>query len=317
MNEGEVIAFSGGVGGAKLSKGLSEVLDAKDITIVVNTGDDFDHLGLRICPDIDSTLYALAGLDDPVRGWGRRDETWTFMSALKQLNAPGWFNLGDGDLATHVERSWRLHEGQSVSDVTRHLARSLGISADIIPMTDDTVRTRVRTSDGWIDFQSYFVGMRCEPVIEAIEFQGAADARPHPDALAALRGEALRAAIICPSNPLLSIDPILAMPEMRQALFACRAPRIAVSPIIAGKAVKGPAAKIMAELGMVPSASAVAQYYEGLIDIFVLDEADADAKLPTGMQRVVASTLMQDAEDKRRLARIVLAAAADLARAAR
>jgi len=309
MSAGKVVAFSGGVGGAKLSAGLARVLEAQDLTIVVNTGDDFDHLGLRICPDVDSTLYALAGLDDPVRGWGRRDETWKFMSALKQLGGPSWFNLGDGDLALHVERTRRLRAGESLSDVTRTLAVALGIEARIVPMTDDEVATRVRTDNGWIEFQEYFVGLRCEPAIREIEFRGAQQAMPHAAAISALEDPLLRAAIICPSNPMLSIDPILAMPSMREALRNCRAPRVAVSPIIAGQAVKGPAAKIMAETGLEPSAGAVARYYAGLIDIFVVDEADAATSLPAGMERVVAPSLMRTAQDKERLAHTVLATA--------
>lgn len=315
MSAGRVVAFSGGVGGAKLSAGLAGTLQGKDLTIVVNTGDDFEHLGLRICPDIDSTLYALSGLDDPVRGWGRRDETWTFMSALKQLGAPSWFNLGDGDLALHVERTRRLRAGEPLSSVTRTLARALGIENDIVPMTDDEVATRVRIEDGWIEFQEYFVGRRCEPAVSEIKFRGAQQARPSAAAISALQDPLLRAAIICPSNPMLSIDPILAMPAMREALRNCRAPRVAVSPIIAGQAVKGPAAKIMAETGLEPSASAVARYYAELVDIFVVDEADADAILPAGMERLVTPSLMRTAQDKERLAHTVLAAA-DARRAA-
>lgn len=309
MTDRRVIALSGGVGGAKLSRGLAAVLDGKELMIIVNTGDDFEHLGLRICPDIDSTLYALSGLDDPIRGWGRRDETWTFMAALKQLGAQDWFNLGDGDLAIHIERSWRLRSGQSLSVVTHHLAQALGIEAQIMPMTDSHVATRVLTSEGWIDFQQYFVGLRCEPPIKEVAFEGALEAEPNAEVLAALQDETLRAVIICPSNPILSVDPILAMPRMRTALQSCRSPRLAVSPIIAGQAVKGPAAKIMGEMGMKPGAAAVAKYYEGLIDIFVVDEADADVELPRGMTRVVAPTLMRTTEDKKQLAETVLAAA--------
>jgi LPPG:FO 2-phospho-L-lactate transferase len=249
-NGHRIIALSGGVGGAKLALGLSRVLPPGDLTVVANTGDDFEHLGLSISPDIDTLLYTLAGLDNPATGWGRRDESWNFMAALEALGGETWFRLGDRDLATHIERTRRLRAGESLSQITDDFRRRFGIAARILPMSDDPVRTRVKTKDGWLDFQPYFVRHRCEPVITAIEFAGAADARPQPELLAALADPALSAVIICPSNPFISIEPILALRGVRAALRDCAAPVVAVSPIIGGHAVKGPTAKMMQELGL-------------------------------------------------------------------
>lgn len=309
---GQVIALSGGIGGAKLALGLDRVLAPGELTIIANTGDDFRHLGLHISPDIDTLLYTLAGLDDPVKGWGRRDESWTFMRALAELGGETWFQLGDGDLAIHVERTRRLAAGETLSQVTDTLRRRLGISARIVPMSDEPVATRVQTDEGWLDFQHYFVRRRCEPRVIGLDFAGAATARMAPAAAAALADPALRAVILCPSNPYLSVDPILAVPGMRAALAGCAAPVIAVSPIIAGQAVKGPTAKMMAELGLEPSAATVARHYEGLIDAFVVDEADAGLAI-AGMQVAATPTLMRNLDDKQRLARFVLGLADGLA----
>lgn len=305
MKTGKVVALSGGIGGAKLALGLDRVLAPGQLTIIANTGDDFRHLGLHISPDIDTLLYTLAGLDDPVRGWGRRDETWNFMQALGQIGGETWFQLGDGDLAIHVERTRRLAGGETLSEVTDGLRRRLGIASAIVPMSDDPVRTRVETDEGWLDFQHYFVRRRCEPRVRALEFAGAATARLAANALAALSDPALAAIIICPSNPYLSVDPILAVPGLREALHAASAPVIAVSPIIAGQAVKGPTAKMMAELGLVPSAATVAEHYAGLIDVFVVDEADAETGVG-GAEKRVGPTLMRNLDDKTGLARLVL-----------
>ena len=306
---GEVVALSGGVGGAKLALGLSRVLPPGALTVIANTGDDFRHLGLAISPDIDTLTYVLAGLDDPVRGWGRRDETWTFMAALRALGGPDWFNLGDGDLALHVERTGRLAEGAPLSAVTAAITARLGIGSRILPMTDDPVATRVLTDEGWMDFQPWFVGRRCEPAVSKVAFTGADAARPAPGVLAALAAPDLAAIVVCPSNPFVSIDPILAIPGLRDALVGAAAPVVAVSPIIAGAAVKGPTAKMMQELGAAPSAAAVAARYAGLVDIFVADEADGAIAVPPGMALVTAPTLMQSLEDRERLARVVLEAA--------
>ncbi|MGA0562558.1 2-phospho-L-lactate transferase [Ancylobacter sp. VNQ12] len=305
MKTGKVVALSGGIGGAKLALGLDRVLAPGQLTIIANTGDDFRHLGLHISPDIDTLLYTLAGLDDPVRGWGRRDETWNFMQALGQIGGETWFQLGDGDLAIHVERTRRLAGGETLSEVTDGLRRRLGIASAIVPMSDDPVRTRVETDEGWLDFQHYFVRRRCEPRVRALEFAGAATARLAANALAALSDPALAAIIICPSNPYLSVDPIRAVPGLREALHAASAPVIAVSPIIAGQAVKGPTAKMMAELGLMPSAATVAEHYAGLIDVFVVDEADAETGVG-GAEKRVGPTLMRNLDDKIGLARLVL-----------
>jgi LPPG:FO 2-phospho-L-lactate transferase len=306
---GNVVALCGGVGGAKLAHGLGMALEPSELTIIVNTGDDFQHLGLSIAPDLDSVIYALAGLSDPVRGWGRRDETWTFMEALKSLGGEGWFQLGDGDLAMHVERSWRLAQGAPLSEVTAHLCRALGIAARVLPMSDDPVRTRVLTAEGWLDFQEYFVHRQCQPAVREFMFAGAEAARAQPDALAALNRHDLRAVIICPSNPFVSVEPILAVPGIRAAIQRSDAPVVAVTPIIGGKAIKGPAAKMMAELGFDVSGAAVARRYAGVIDGFVVDRADPMPEPLQGVTFFNAATLMNTADDRLRLAHAALHAA--------
>jgi LPPG:FO 2-phospho-L-lactate transferase len=306
---GHVVALCGGVGGAKLAHGLALALAPQGLSIIVNTGDDFQHLGLRIAPDLDSVMYALAGLSDPVRGWGRRDETWTFMGALRGLGAESWFQLGDGDLAVHVERSWRLAAGATLTEVTAHLCKALGITARVLPMSDDPVRTRVLSTEGWFDFQEYFVRRRCEPAVRDFMFAGAATARPQPQALAALERRDLRAIVICPSNPFVSVEPILAVPGIRSAIQHCNAPIVAVTPIIGGKAVKGPAAKMMAELGLEVTPAAVARRYAQLIDGFVVDQSDALPEPIQGVTFFSAATLMSSVADRLQLAQAVLRAA--------
>jgi len=306
---GHVVALCGGVGGAKLAQGFSMALQPEDLSIIVNTGDDFQHLGLHIAPDLDSVMYALAELSDPVRGWGRRDETWTFMQALKALGGENWFQLGDGDLATHVERSWRLARGATLSEVTAHLCRALGIAPRVLPMSDDAVRPRVRTAEGWLDFQEYFVHQQCRPAVREFVFAGAESARAQPDALAALERRDLRAIVICPSNPFVSVEPILAVPGIRAAIRQSDAPVVAVTPIIGGKAIKGPAAKMLAELGLEVSGAAVAWRYAGIIDGFVIDETDPIPEPLPGVTFFSAATLMNSADDRLRLARTVLQAA--------
>ena len=316
---GPVVALSGGVGGAKLVHGLSLALPPGSLTAIVNTGDDFVHLGLPVSPDLDSVLYALAGLSDAVRGWGRRDETWTFMAALKGLGGPSWFNLGDGDLAMHVLRGQYLAAGDTLATATSRIAQALGVATTILPMSDDPVRTRVRTDEGWLDFQDYFVGRQCAPAVRAIAFEGAAQARAHPQAVAALARGDLRAVVICPSNPYLSVDPLLALPELRAALLSARAagvPVVAVSPLVGGKAIKGPAAKLMAELGLEVTNDTIARHYAGLASVFVSDESDPPPALPAGMRGVRAQTVMRNDDDRRALAAAVLNAAAAAARTA-
>jgi LPPG:FO 2-phospho-L-lactate transferase len=311
---GHVVALCGGVGGAKLAHGLSLALAAQpdSLSIIVNTGDDFQHLGLSISPDLDSVMYALAGLSDPVRGWGRRDETWRFMAALQGLGGESWFQLGDSDLAVHVERSSRLAQGASLSQVTAHLCRALGIRARVLPMSDDPVRTRVLTAAGWLDFQDYFVRRQCQPAVREFMFSGAEVARAQPDALAALQRADLRAIIICPSNPFVSVEPILAVPGIRTAIQQSKAPVLAVTPIIGGKAIKGPAAKMLTELGLDVSAAAVARRYVGLIDAFLVDQSDPAPDPLPDVTFVSAATLMSSVDDRLWLARAVLRAADSL-----
>ena len=304
-----VLALSGGIGGAKLALGLYRVLSRGELTVVANTGDDFEHLGLSISPDIDTLLYTLGGIDNPELGWGRRSETWTFMAALEALGGETWFKLGDGDLATHVERTRRLAAGESLSKITDDFRRRLGISARLLPMSDDRVRTRLRTDEGWLDFQDYFVRLRASPVVREIAYAGASEARANPDFLAALAGDDLELVVICPSNPFLSVDPILTLPRVREALRACRPPIVAVSPIIGGKAVKGPTAKMMAELGLPVDAAAVAAHYRDFLDLYIADEQDAAAVAGLDLPVVLTHTLMQSLADREALARTVLSAA--------
>lgn len=312
---GAVLALSGGIGGAKLVLGLSRVLPPGTLHVLANTGDDFEHLGLTICPDIDTLLYTLGGLADPVRGWGRKDETWKFMEALAALGGPTWFHLGDGDLALHVERTRRLAGGESIAEITEAFRRRLGVPARVWPATNDPVRTTVHTPDGWLAFQDYFVARRCEPVVDAIDYEGAASAQPYAPALQMLRDASLRAVIICPSNPLLSIEPMLAIPALRDALRDCRAPVIAVSPIVRNSAVKGPTAKLLRELGEPVDAVAAARRYRGLLDGYIVDTADAAQAegLARTLRVASAPTLMDSLESKERLARACLAAADALA----
>ncbi len=303
MSNSLVVALSGGVGGAKLALGLSRVLPADELLVVANTGDDFEHLGLAICPDIDTLTYALAGLDNPATGWGRRDETWSFMETIATLGGEDWFRLGDRDLALHVERTRRLGAGQTLSQITADVCRHLGVGPRVLPMSDDRVRTRVLSESGWIDFQDYFVRQQCRPVVKQLAFAGAADARPQPEVMAALAGGTVRAVVICPSNPFISIEPILAVPGLRTAIKACGAPVVAVSPIVGGRAIKGPTAKMMQELGLAVSSAAAAARYGDLLDGYVVDAGDAAG---ISARLLVAPTLMTTLEDREALARAVL-----------
>jgi LPPG:FO 2-phospho-L-lactate transferase len=310
MKGGLVVALSGGVGGAKLALGLSRVLPAQELLIVANTGDDFEHLGLSISPDIDTLSYVLAGLDNPVTGWGRRDETWSFMETIGSLGGADWFRLGDRDLALHVERTRRLKAGETLSQVTADVCRRLGVAARVLPMSDDRVRTRVRSDSGWIDFQDYFVRQQCRPVVRELAFDSADKARAQSDIIAALKGGKVRAVVICPSNPFISIEPILAVPGMREAIAACGAPVVAVSPIVGGRAVKGPTAKMMQELGLAVSSASVAKRYRDLLTGYIVDQADAEG-IPGKVH--IASTLMTTLAEKEALARTVLTFADSLA----
>ncbi len=342
----KLTALAGGVGGAKLADGLAQLLPPEDLTIIVNTGDDFEHFGLYICPDLDTVCYTLAGLANPVTGWGRAEETWQAMEALRRLGAPDWFNLGDRDLATHLERTRRLREGQPLSRITRDFCRAWGVRHTVLPMSDDPVRTMVDTHEyGELPFQEYFVKYRCEPRVRGFRFAGLESARPAPGVLEALR-EA-DAVVLCPSNPWVSIDPILNLTSTPHPPFPSPAGKgeggrrgdgvrasplpgregpgvrasplpgregpgvrwVAVSPIIGGKTVKGPAAKMFAELGIPPSALAVAERYRGLLTGFVLDTADsalAEAIQRANVQTLITDTLMNSPSDRRRLAQDVL-----------
>lgn len=308
-----IVALSGGVGGAKLAAGLAAVLPPEALTVIVNTGDDFTHLGLAISPDIDTVLYTLSGLSDRERGWGVRDESWNFMAALRQLGGEGWFQLGDRDLATHVERTRLLGAGQSLSEVTAHLARALGIGHAIVPMSDHPVRTMIATDEGELPFQHYFVARQCEPVVRAIRFAGAESAAPSPAAAAALARRDLRAIVFCPSNPWLSIDPILAVPGMIDAIRKADVPVVVVSPIVGGKAIKGPTAKIMGELGITPDIAAIARHYRGIATHLVIDHCDAelaDHVRAEGIVPIAAATVMHDDATRAALAQGVLQALA-------
>ncbi|AYH43604.1 2-phospho-L-lactate transferase [Azoarcus sp. DN11] len=303
MTARHILALSGGVGGAKLADGLQQACNDGRLTVVVNTGDDFTHLGLSISPDVDTALYTLGGVANPETGWGRRDETWTFMDALARLGGETWFRLGDGDLATHVERTRRLAAGESLSAITADFARRLGIRADIVPMSDQPLRTRVHSDEGVFDFQDYFVRHQCRPVTRSIEFAQGDDVRPAPAVLAALADDALDAIVICPSNPYLSIAPILAVPGLRDALRAAGVPIVAVSPLVGGTAVKGPTAKIMAELGVPVGAEQIVHYYGDLLDGFVLDVRDAHLQERIALPVHVTDTLMRTPQDRVRVAR--------------
>ena len=311
----KIVALAGGVGGAKLALGLSLVVPASDLTVIVNTADDFVHLGLHVAPDLDTVMYTLAGIANPATGWGQAAETWEFMGALGRLGAETWFQLGDRDLATHVERTRRMAAGESLSQVTRYLANALGIGVALAPMSDDPVRTFVETDEGVLAFQHYFVRRKCEPKLAAVRFDGSATARASPAALSALADSDLSAIVICPSNPYVSVDPILAVADLRAALAARKVPLVAVSPIVGGRAIKGPAAKMMAELGIEQSVLGIARHYHGLIDGLVIDRQDAASAADItalGLAVHVADTIMVDDESKRRLAGETLGFAARL-----
>jgi LPPG:FO 2-phospho-L-lactate transferase len=306
------VALSGGIGGAKLALGLARLLGER-LTVIVNTGDDFEHLGFAIAPDIDTTLYTLAGIVNPETGWGRREETWSFLQAIGELGGPTWFRLGDRDLATHVERTRRLKAGETLTAVTAHLAQRLAVPARVLPMTDDPVRTVVESDAGALAFQDYFVRHQCRPAVRSLRYEGAASARMTAEAKTALAAPTLGGIVVCPSNPWLSIDPILAVPGLRAAIRASGAPVVAVTPIIADKAVKGPTAKIMGELGLPPDVSSIALHYGDLLDHVVVDAADGDAAHSLPVRTSVTNTLMQALDDKIALARHCLAVCGRLA----
>ncbi|WP_371433427.1 2-phospho-L-lactate transferase [Novosphingobium sp.] len=304
----KVTVLTGGVGGAKLVLGLLQVLPAADVTAIVNTGDDFRHIGLHVSPDIDTLLYTLSGKANPALGWGRADESWNFLDTLRAMGGPDWFALGDRDLALHVLRTARLAQGQGLDAITADFARAMGIGAAIVPMTNDCVATQLDTDEGRLDFQHYFVARRCTPHVRQVHFDGADAARPAPGVIAAIHGA--DAVLVAPSNPFLSIDPLLAVPGIADALVATPAPVVAISPIIAGKAVKGPTAKLMAELGIALANRSIAAHYGAWIDGLVIDLGD-DA--PPGLAIARTETLMRDHADKARVAQVALDLAASIA----
>ncbi len=298
-----IVALAGGVGGAKLADGLQRVVgDA--LTVVVNTGDDFELQGLHISPDLDTVMYTLAGVANPATGWGVAGDTFNNLEMMSHYLADNWFRLGDRDLATHILRTKMLREGKTLGEATHELAHALGVRAAIVPMTDADVPTLVDTDQGELAFQEYFVHRGWQPVVQAIRFADIEKARPSGAALQAIdRAEAI---IFCPSNPFVSIEPILSLPGVRERIKNAHAAKLAVSPIVGGEALKGPAAKMFRELGIEPSALAVAQRYVGLLNCFVLDQVDAEQEEPIkalGMDVLVTNTVMQTEMDRERLAR--------------
>jgi LPPG:FO 2-phospho-L-lactate transferase len=295
------VVLTGGVGGAKLALGLSHVLAAEQITAIVNTGDDFRHLGLHVSPDIDTLLYTLAGKSNQALGWGREGESWNFMAALRSLGGEDWFALGDGDLALHVLRTAALARGEGLASIIAGFARQWGIGARILPMSEDGVTTWLVTDEGEMEFQRYFVARACAPWVRSIVFRGAENARAAPGVSAAIRSA--DAVLIAPSNPYLSIDPILAIEEIAAALRQTKAPRVAISPLIGGMAVKGPTAKLMDEFGIVKNNAAIAAHYTGFIDALLIDDAD---EAPADLRTARTPTLMVSLEDRIRVARAAL-----------
>lgn len=309
-----IVALAGGVGGAKLAQGLALALPEHELTVVVNTADDFDLFGLRICPDIDTVVYTLAGLANPATGWGIVDDSRATLDAIARLGREIWFQLGDQDFATHILRSERLRQGAPLSVVTAELASALGVGVRVLPMSEDTVATKVRTAHGLLDFQDYFVARRQQDDVLGVEFLGATEARPLPAALEAI--EQAEMIVFCPSNPIVSIGPLLAVPGYRDTIVRSNAPVVAVSPIIGGKALKGPADKMLATLGHDVSAAGVAALYRGLIDGFVIDDTDAALASrieAAGMRVLVTNAVMGNADDRSRLAAEVLAFGRSLA----
>lgn len=299
----KIVTLAGGVGGAKLADGLAQLLPPENLTIIVNTGDDFEHLGLHISPDLDTICYTLAGLANPETGWGRREETFLVMENLQKLGGPGWFRLGDRDLATHIERTQRLREGQPLSQITHNFCLAWGVRQPVLPMSDQPVCTIVETTeDGELAFQEYFVHRKCEPKVKGFHFAGIETARPAPGVLEAI--EQADGIVVCPSNPWVSIDPILAVTGFRSTLAEKLV--IAVSPIIGGQTVKGPAAKMFTELGVQPSALAVALHYGKILSGFILAGVDENLVHNISIPTLVTNILMKNKDDRRRLAQDVL-----------
>lgn len=299
-----VVAFAGGVGGAKLACGLQMALPPASLTVIVNTGDDFEHWGLSICPDIDTVLYNMSGINNPETGWGRKEESFNALQSMGNLGGEDWFRLGDKDLALNLRRSEWLRQGYSLTEVTERLRLALGIQATVLPMSDDPVRTLVHTEEGDLPFQHYFVRRRCEPMLIDLSYVGATEARITDQVRNALEKADL--IVFCPSNPYLSIDPILSIAGMRRFVRKLAAPKIAVSPIVGGQAIKGPAAKIMRELGVPISPHTVAEHYDGLLNGFVVDLKEITIDLTLDIPYKQINTIMTDDESRHRLAQDVL-----------
>jgi LPPG:FO 2-phospho-L-lactate transferase len=300
-----VVALAGGVGGAKLADGLAQVLPPDQFTIIVNTGDDFTHLGLRISPDLDTVCYTLADMANPETGWGRINETWNVYNNLKNMGMPDWFQLGDSDLATHLIRTVWLNERRSISQITQTFCKLWGVQAKVLPMSDDEIQTWVYTSEGDFEFQEYFVHHKCEPTVKGFMFEGAEKSKPAPGVLEAIHQ--CDVVVICPSNPWVSIDPILSVPGIRNAISDHQV--IAVSPIIGSKTIKGPAAKMFTELGISPSALAVAQHYDSLIQSIVIDNSDDHLNQEIsrlGIHSFLTNILMRERSDRGRLAKEII-----------
>jgi LPPG:FO 2-phospho-L-lactate transferase len=303
----KIVALAGGVGGAKLADGLAQVCSSGDLTVVVNTGDDFHHWGLKVCPDLDTICYTLAGMANPETGWGRIDETWNVLGEISRLKGIDWFRIGDHDLATHIERSERLAAGESLSQVTKAFCAIWGVKSNVLPMTDDPVATIVHTKDREdLSFQEYFVHRRCEPEVTGFTFAGVEFSRPTDGVLEAI--EEAGAIVFSPSNPWVSLDPILSVPGILPAIRRKQVV-VSVSPLVGGVALKGPAAKMFQELGIKPSAWAVASHYRGTISHFVLDTSDSSLAADIsnlGIKNHITDIVMKSSEDRRRLAADVL-----------
>jgi LPPG:FO 2-phospho-L-lactate transferase len=305
MADLNIVALAGGVGGAKLADGLAQILQPEQLTIIVNTADDFTYLGLRISPDLDTVCYTLAGMANPETGWGRKNETWRVLDTLKQMGMPVWFQIGDADLATHLTRNARYSEGWSLSQITNEFCRLWGVQVKVLPISDDLIQTRVYTQEGELEFQEYFVHQRCEPKVKGFYFEGTENSKPAAGVLEAL--ENCDAVIICPSNPWVSIDPILAVPNVKKVLGSKLV--VAISPIIGDKTVKGPAAKMFSELGIQPSVLAVAQHYNKLLHSIFIDNSDFGMVREIsdlGIHTMVTNIVMKDKVDRGRFAQEII-----------
>ncbi len=308
-NSGTYLALSGGVGGAKLVLGLGHVLDKEQLLVVANTGDDFQHLGVSISPDIDTLIYTLSGLNNKELGWGRQDESWNFMQACEKLGMDTWFRLGDKDLALHIYRTQALSKGLTLSEVTRGLCERFDIKIQIVPMSDDSVKTFVTTTTGRLPFQEYFVKHRCMPKVTGLEFEGIENAEMSPSFEQHLNDPALQAVIICPSNPFLSIQPILSLSMVRKKLEEVNQPVIVVSPIVEGQALKGPTAKMMKELNIDCNVGGIVELYAGLVDGIIIDNKDAayaEEIKSRGIKVHTSNIVMQSLQDRVNLASEVL-----------